>query len=70
MSQSSPGNNDIALQREGHNGMDGRLRMRADPNFANMSIYQKIKDSSEILNSEKDFRENRPDEEVPQANAT
>lgn len=58
------------LQKEGHNGMDNRLRNRADPIFSSMPIYQQTKDSSELLNSEKDFRESRPDEEVPQANAT
>jgi len=50
--------------------MDNRLRNRVDPNFSSMPIYQQTKDSSELLNSEKDFRESRPDEEVPQANAT
>ena len=41
-----------------------------DQNLRKMSAFQKIKDSSEILNSEKDFRESRPDEEAPQANLT
>ena len=69
-SQSSPGTSDMVLQRETHNGMDGGFGIRADPNVINMSLYQKIKDSSELLNSEKDFRESRPDEELPQVNAT
>jgi len=46
------------------------LRIRADQDLHTRSIFQKIKDSSEILNSARDIRESRPDEEVPQVNVT
>ena len=69
MSQSSPATGGMGVQREG-NDMENRLRIREDQGYPSISLYQKIKDSSELLISEKGYRESRPDEEVPLANAT
>lgn len=57
-SLASPGSNDMIIQRGGHTGIDDRPRIGPDP------TYHKIKDSSEILNSEKDFR-SRPEDSLP-----
>ena len=50
--------------------MDDHLRIRADQDLHTRTIFQKIKDSSELLNSARNIRESRPDDEVPQVNVT